>query len=163
MQVKLKLNKNKGFTLIEIMVAISIMAIGLVGAYSVLPMIIKSQAVNANEFLASQIANEGMELVRNIRDNNWLLGNDWTDGLTICSSGCEILHNTPLSQISGSPKLLRLAPAAGFYNYNTGPKSIFKRKITIQEISGHLNVKVEVIWDGNGSPFVLEENFYDWQ
>lgn len=166
MQEKLKLNKSKAFTLIEVVVAIAILAIGLVGAYGVLPLIIKSQAINIDEFLASQIANEGVELTRNLRDNNWLLWlSDWKTGLKGCSLGCEIDYNdTGFTVIGESGRFLQIDPTNGFYNYGLGTDSKFKRKITIiEDASGYLNTKVEVTWNGNGSPFILEENFYDWQ
>ncbi len=159
---KLKYNRlEKGFTLMEVFIAISILSIGVVGAFGVLPAMIKNQTMNADTFLASQIANEGMELVRNLRDNNWLKEQDWKTGLTDCIGGCEIDYNDVVLQNNLNRFLQK--DSNGFYNYETGSNSKFKRKITIQEIAPILNVKVEVLWSGNGSPFLIEENFYDWR
>ena len=159
---KLKYNNlEKGFTLIEVFIAISILSIGVVGAFGVLPKMIKNQAMNADAFLASQIANQGMELTRNLRDSNWLKEQDWDTGLTACGSGCEIDYNDTALQTNQNRFLQK--DTNGFYNYETGANSKFKRKITIQEIVPILNVKVEVSWNGNGSPFLIEENFYDWR
>jgi len=163
MREKLKYNKlnNKGFTLIEVFVAISILSVGLVGAFGVLPVMIKNQSMNADSFLASQIANEGMEIVRNIRDGNWLLESDWKLGLTTCSGGCEIDYND-ISLVNYQNRFLKVNDN-GFYNYESGQNSKFKRKISILPVGDYLNVKVEVFWNGKGSPFLIEENFYDWR
>jgi len=166
---KLKFNKikEKGFTLIEAFVAISVLTIGVVGSFGVLPTMIKNQAINTDAFLASQIANEGLELVRNLRDKNWLLEQDWKTGLAvICSSGCEIDYNDA-SLTASQNRFLKL-DSNNFYNYESGQNSKFKRKVIIQEITvqgvaGVLNVKVEVFWNGKGSPFAAEGNFYDWR
>lgn len=164
---KLKYNNlEKGFTLIEVFIAISILSIGVVGAFGVLPKMIKNQAMNADAFLASQIANEGMELVRNLRDANWLLEQDWKTGLTICSGidSCEIGYNDSALQVND--RLLQVN-SSGFYNYGSGPNSKFKRKITINTADPTLlNVKVKVLWklwNGSDSSFLIEENFYDWR
>ncbi len=153
-------NLKKGFTLIEVFVAISILSIGLVGAFGVLPVMIKNHSMNADSFLASQIANEGMEIVRNIRDSNWLFESDWKTGLMACGSGCEIDYNDN-ALATYQNRFLKLGN--GFYNYELGENSKFKRKITIVQVGDYLNVKVEILWNGNGSPFLIEENFYDWR
>lgn len=159
---KLKFRNNKaGFTLIEVFVAISILSIGLVGAFGVLPVMIRNQSMNADSFLASQIAGEGMEIVRSIRDSNWLSENDWKIGLMACSGGCELDYNDNALVVYQN-RFLKL-DNNGFYNYETGKDSKFKRKITILQVGEVLNTKVEVFWNGNGSPFLIEENFYDWR
>jgi len=72
---------NKGFTLIEIGMAVAIMAIGVVGIYALVPRITSVASISNNQFIASQLAKEGLEIVRNIRDSNWLAGNNFNNGL----------------------------------------------------------------------------------
>lgn len=141
--------------------AIFVLMVGVVGSFGVLPVMIRNQASNTDIFLASQLASEGMELARNIRDKNWLFGQDWKTGLTLCSTGCEIDYND--ASFSANLNRFLKTDANNFYNYEAGTNTKFKRKITIQEIGGYLNVKSEVFWNGNGSPFLAEGNFYDWR
>lgn len=150
-----------GFTLVEIMIAITVMTIGIVGSYAVVPMMVRNQAVNLDEFTASQLAHEGMEIVRNFRDTNWLADLNWETGLLACSSGCEIDYNDTAFQ-SYQARPLKV-DANDFYNYESGNDSKFKRKIILQTGTSTLNVKVQVLWNGKGSPFEAEENFYDWR
>ncbi len=152
---------TQGFTLIEIIIAISVMTIGIVGSYAVVPVMVRNQAVNLDEFTASQLAHEAMEIVRNFRDTNWLSGFDWKTGLLACSSGCEIDYNDTAFQTYQS-RFLSI-DASGFYNYESVNNSKFKRKIILQTGTSILNAKVQVLWNGKGSPFEAEENFYDWR
>ena len=152
---------NKAFTLIEIMVAISVMIIGIVGVYAVIPRIISISAANTSRFIASQIGREGIELVRNIRDANWLEGGVFDDGLTDCASGCEIDYDDSVF-VSFQERYLKI-DTNGFYNYETGQATKFKRKITITPGVDFLNTKVEITWSGEGSPLEVEENLYNWR
>jgi len=163
---KLRFNKKRknGFTLIEVFVAISVLSIGVVGSFGVLPVMIKNQAINIDVFTASRLANEGMELVRNLRDENWLKEQDWAIGLDNCpaGTGCEIDYNDPALMVSQN-RFLKL-DSDNFFKYDSGQNSKFKRKVTTNKINATtLNVKSEVSWNGKGSPLVVEENFYDWR
>lgn len=152
---------QKGFTLIEILIAINVMIVGVVGIYALVPSIIKTTATNSNRFTGSQFAREGVELVRNIRDQNWLNMVNWDTGLTGCGTGCEMDYDDA-GLIIFQNRLLKV-DTNGFYNYETGTESIFKRKIIITPQGNWANVKVQIIWSGEGSPLEVEENLYDWR
>lgn len=152
---------TKGFTLIEIMVAVSVLTIGVVGVYALVPTVIKTNAANTDRFIASQLAREGMELVRNIRDANWLRQVDWAEGLTACAGGCEMDYNDP-SLISFQNRFLKI-DGNGFYNYKNGTSTTFTRKITITPLIDYFNIKVQIIWGSGNSSSTVEENLYDWR
>ena len=61
-----------GFGLIEVTISIYILIMGLLGIMSLLHQSQKAQYANENTLVAAQLAQEGIELVRNVRDNNWL-------------------------------------------------------------------------------------------
>ena len=68
------LNKNNAFTLIEVVVAIFIIALVIVGVFTLIQRTIMDRAFIASQLQASYLAQEGIELVRNQRDENWLNG-----------------------------------------------------------------------------------------
>ena len=58
------LHNNKGFTLVEIMIAISILAIALLGLASVTVVIIKSNTFSKTMTTATTLANDKMEQLK---------------------------------------------------------------------------------------------------
>ena len=77
---------SKAFTLIEILIAIMVITIGVVGSYAAITRVASIIISNSSRFIASRLAQEGIELVSNIRDTNWVKRTDWDDDLTGCSS-----------------------------------------------------------------------------
>ncbi|MBU1202889.1 prepilin-type N-terminal cleavage/methylation domain-containing protein [Patescibacteria group bacterium] len=80
--------KNRaGFTLIEVLISIAVLTIGIVTA---LGLAISNFNNNRDNFLrvtGANLAREGLELVRNVRDSNWLKidsNNVANCGSTIC-------------------------------------------------------------------------------
>lgn len=77
--------KNKqlnasGFTLVEVMAAVAILSIGLVGGLTVITKNMSTIYSGENRIIAANLAAEGIELARNVRDTNWLTdGNDWDE------------------------------------------------------------------------------------
>jgi len=76
--------KNQsGITLIETLVAASILIIGIVGALILTTYSIQVSEVSKQELIATNLAREGLEVVRNIRDTEWLDPSNpaWMDGI----------------------------------------------------------------------------------
>ena len=157
---------SKGFTIIEVVVAIFILSIAVIGVYNAFSIVVILTADTTDRFTAAYLTQEGMEIVRNIRDNNWVTGIDWKTGLadadTNCQNGCQADYTTGTLIItpfiiepwSGSGKYLNLnIDAGGFYSYNTvnNKETKFKRKITIEPVVGYedyiMHVSVQVSWD----------------
>lgn len=166
----MKVKFSTGFTLIEVIISIFVITIAVVGIYNLLPVVINLGAISVDKFIASQLASEGIELTRNIRDGNWLSGSDWASGLTGCSqtSPCEIDYND--TGLAVNDRFLKFKSDNGFYNYEEGTNTKYKRKITITQLTDHLNVRVVVSWFGRTSvfqkgdnSFEAQDNLYDWR
>ncbi len=65
-------NRARGFTLLEGIIAITVISIGLVAALSLALSNLSSSEANEKRIVGANLAREGIELVRNQRDTNWL-------------------------------------------------------------------------------------------
>jgi len=172
------LTMKNGFTIMEAIVAIFVITTGIVGVLSLVTQTISSATYSKNRLIAAYLAQEGIEIVRNIRDTEWLKTASWgsdictsfpceweadyttTSFLNDCGSGINYnCHNY------SSNDFLRID--GGFYNYLFGNPTKFTRKITINNgpVSGSsLNIKVEIFWQEKGKPYKFEaqENLYNW-
>jgi len=63
---------KQGFTLVEVLIAIGVFTVGIMGAFTLALANINTIAENFNRVLAANMAREGVEIVRNMRDSNWL-------------------------------------------------------------------------------------------
>ena len=73
--------KKNAFSLIELILAIFILTVAVFGSFALIQRIAIFAYASQTKLTAYYLAQEGIENVRNIRDNNWLQGNDWTIGL----------------------------------------------------------------------------------
>jgi prepilin-type N-terminal cleavage/methylation domain-containing protein len=80
---KKRLSKN-GFTLIEVMAAVTVLSIGLIGSLTLISYNLHNISFSGDRIIASGLVEDGLERVRNIRDTNWLKG-----GATAWNSGIE--------------------------------------------------------------------------
>lgn len=155
--------KNKGFSLLEVIIAIFILTIGITGAVNLLNYSISSVVVSKSQVIATNLAQEGMEIVRSIRDGNWLEYAAWDNGLGAGDYRVQYDNNALLS-LSGNPVLK--IDSNGFYQYNNGTDTIFHRKITISDVGANeIKVISEVIWSERARSFSVsaEDRLYDWK
>lgn len=64
--------KNNGFTLLEMLLALSVISVGVMAAFTLSTANLNTVKANGQRVLAANLAREGIEVVRNIRDSNWL-------------------------------------------------------------------------------------------
>lgn len=178
-------NSNKAFTLIETIVAISILSVAILGCYMIFSDIYNQSGGAANGMIASYLAQEGIEIVRNIRDDNWIKFKDWRCGLVDvedlnpesckknCLNGCQADYKTgtgaDLNGLTPYPEggnFLKIN-IDGLYSNDPGQtETIFKRKIIIEPQQENYILKVlsVVYWEYMGKEFSvqIDEYLYDW-
>lgn len=156
---------TKAFTLIEVVVAVFIVTVGVLGSFSVIQQVITYTSNSSNRLIAAYLTQEGIEIARNIRDSNWLKDESWQTGLAGCEAqnGCEADYNSlNLSVYTG--RYLKIN--SGFYNYDSGTDTKYKRKITITPDGADiLKVLVSVEWQERGivKRFSAQGNLYNWR
>lgn len=148
---------RRGFTIIELVVAIFLVTVGTGAAMAVIQSTIGFSAITSGQLTASYLAQEGIEIIRNQRDNNWLAqrenpGLAWDNGITAAidyrldyrsrsfpDAGCAL----------GADNYLKYD--GSFYNCLSGAETQFKRKITIiKPGADEMAVSVQVSWSERG-------------
>ena len=171
--------KNKGFTIIESLVAITILLVAIAGTGSAIQTGISSYTYSRNQFIAFYLAQEGFEQIRNIRDENSLNNRNWLTGISLdavndpcyfgqsCSVEPTIKNYAERCGAPGSCPILRQNATSGFFGYNpTWPRTVFKRNILLTRINDHeVSVEVTIDWSKGvvTRQFKAKENIFDWQ
>ncbi|MBU3942409.1 prepilin-type N-terminal cleavage/methylation domain-containing protein [Patescibacteria group bacterium] len=130
----LDVKMKRGFTIIELMAAIIVMTIGILGAYSVVQRVFVITNSASHRLTAAYLAQEGVENVRNLRDNNWIQGVGWINGI-VPSSETNVL--------------------LGYDRRTSVGWNIFGGVEVSVEVSWNIL--------GNNGSITVEENIYDWK
>ena len=68
-----------------------IITVAVLGLYNGISYSFNSIEKAKDKFIAAYLAEEGIELVKNIRDSNFVAKkDDWKEGLTNCAIGCKM-------------------------------------------------------------------------
>jgi hypothetical protein len=155
--------------MVELLITIFVLLIGLLAVYSLSVYIISQTNASISRLTAAYLAQEGIEVVRNIRDTNWIqrvsVWNGLNDGsyevdyatgaadLVSCADPCDYDNNLRFLSISG-----------GFYKYSGGEITKFKRRVSISAIGDTRKMIVTVYWKDKGEiKFIsAQENLYNW-
>ena len=156
--ISLKNIKNKGFTMVETLVAVAILMISIAGPLTIAQKGLTAAIYARDQVIASFLAQDAMEFLKNVRDNNIILGLSFLDGMRLCLTGnrCTV-DTTPLA----------ISPIAGandtkLYNDDAGYKTSginatqFSRNFYLKNINpatglaNEATIVVEVAWS-NGT------------
>lgn len=173
--IKNKLSKsNKGFTLLETLVAIMLFVVALSALLALVKDSVTSATYNKNELVATYLAQEGIDYVRNMRDEIvHVNGGPWSDFVSSLTSsvppgvncndngstsfGCSLDVYSLSNKMTECPSLCPTTNISG---------KLFRRKITVMSPSTNdvVLVKVEVFWYNgtNERSRVLTTSLYNW-
>jgi prepilin-type N-terminal cleavage/methylation domain-containing protein len=175
-KLKLKNKKNQnhktGFTIIEIITVIMIIAVGMTGVLSLIVQNVRNQSINKNTFIAYQLAQEGVELIREVRDTNWRNGRAWDSRLSSGIYYMDYTDTAPNDAIPLMPGAGRLKLGTnGFYESNPSTDNLvegnFYRIIAINFNSDNSKMLVNsnIYWIERGGMhnYTLQAELYNWK
>lgn len=169
---------QKGFTLIETLIAVAILTTAIIGPFVAIQTAITASYVARDQLTATMLAQEGVEFVRSIRDGNylynitnptpplrsWLYGLDGSGGSVNCvdPDSPASPYNCTVDPIGTTP--VQLCPTSGTgtcppLNYSTAnvytqtagsPATRFTRRVTLITVSAtEVRVVVTVAFTTN--------------
>ena len=68
---------KKGLGLIEAIIALAVILTGVISGLTLTAYNLNASASSEARLIAANLAREGLEVVRQLRDSNWLAGNPW--------------------------------------------------------------------------------------
>lgn len=171
--------KGRSFTLIEVMIAVFLLTTGMLGSFALIQKTIAFTSDNSFQLRAIYLAQEGIEVVRNIRDNNWLAERTYPDEVnwdTGLGAGTKYL-DWRLSNNNTSNLVIWDYGATGKYylHYNENScksypnqckDTLFTRRIEISYPETNImRVKSIVEWSerGNSRQVAAETELYNWR
>ena len=83
-----KQNKN-GFGIVEVIVATGIIMVGIIPIIMLFNQNLKNEIKNKNILIATYLANESIEIIRQERDDNWSASNGWMENIS--TDGSKII------------------------------------------------------------------------
>jgi Tfp pilus assembly protein PilV len=182
------LGNSEGQTLIETVVAIGLLTTGIVGGLALAVYSLSSSDTVLKQVVATGLAREGIEIVRNIRDSNWKSGT-----LTDCSADMgagqvcyttwhnnmpglpgnnntraefNLSTNSWSMQSSGGPNFQMFPGASGTFLHSGSGSVVYSRRVNLSTDTAapfspnNFRIAIESVvwWTGRGCPLTNNPN-----
>ncbi len=184
------LNINRGFTLIETLIAVLLLAMSIAGPLTIASKGLTSTMVSKDQFIGFYLAQDAIEQVRFLRDTSCLstIGDStgcpvsvWLQGLNNClvsvnPDGCYLdsLATNPASPVActgGVCETMRYDATNHVFNYNQAVPLTPQRFIRTVKITNttadEAVITVEVNWSDRAGvtreSIKVRENIFRWQ
>lgn len=166
----LMIETKKGFSIMEVMLSIFLLSVGMIAIITLMANSIKNNANNRNSIIATQLAQEGIELVRNKRDLNiaMLSYEEAKDPAKIKNAAfkeidknksyCPGVRDGKVELTGGCDGEVQYDDSSG-YNHYSGETTIFSRKVFVLNSMGNDTrvVRSMAIWGNDGFPTDMED------
>ena len=171
MQKKItKKDSKKGFTLVETLVAISILMLAITGPLYFASESIKAATYARDQITAFYLAQDAFEQIRAIRDNNLLGNTPWLTNISEpCGTACKVdpfggsLELKPTACDVGGCGPIKLGSNGEYGYYSSWIPTAFTRTITVIQTGGDTDeakVTVTLNWKSGSVP--RNVTFYEY-
>ncbi len=172
---------TRAFTLIETLVAVAFLTVAIIAPMTLTQQSLSSAYYARDQITAYNLAQEGIESVRAIRDGQILTISQSADATAIdlfgaipvnqdfIIDGLDTNPETAMETCSGICPNLQLSPDGTLYGYGAGwTPTKFIRTLTasyVGESTDEIQLEVNVSWETDGGQtrtFSIHENVYRW-
>jgi Tfp pilus assembly protein PilV len=149
--------KKSGFTIVETLVAVAILMIAIAGPLTIVNKSLRAAMEAQDQVTAAYLAQDVIEYIENVRDNNMISGRTWLDKISDCteSSYCSLNTLTGNPNASGpalgagiaacSSSCRLYLSAAGYSPDNTGTATKYSRYFYIVPNKNNPSHEVKII------------------
>lgn len=163
---------ESGFSLLEVMIAIYIIITALTGIMALVSSINASASVSSSKLVAANLAQEGIEVVKSIRDLNFGVNawDDWYASISGTNTYLVQYNDTAWRGFQDIP--LKYDSATGLYGYDAGidtPFAYKRRIILTKNPSGaddnEIKVEAMVSWTehNRSQTLTVEDRLWNWR
>ena len=148
------MTNQSGFSIAEVIISLFVITVGIITVLGLIASSVQGSAANRNQIIGTQLAQEGFELVRNIKDNNVLSGGSAAafNGIKDKFNQCIDINNVSLYNCDFK---LKYNPSNQLYYHSAPEATPFSRKIDTKYISesgeNKLQVTSAVWWNGSST------------
>ncbi|MFA6160370.1 MAG: hypothetical protein WC678_04785 [Parcubacteria group bacterium] len=128
-------NKNySGFSFIEGILAIFLISTGMLAVVSLMSGSLKESMGSRDQVIGVLLSQEGIELVRNLRDNNWANDRDTFDISSFPPNNCSNcrIDITSTAVLGNGSFTLKSRASDNVYNHTSGADTKFQREIQVE-------------------------------
>ncbi len=168
----------EGFTILELMIGIFILMVAVTGIYVLVSRLFIYNRYLSSKMTAAYLTQEGIEVVRGIRDANWINSNEWTAGIFCCEidNSCPFGRTCQCDGCEADYESTRLYPASGdnleidsndFFSYPASSQWItdFERIIGVRKHNEeYIEVCVTTQWGPKTDNYMVRacDKLYNW-
>lgn len=157
---------RKGFTIVEALIAIAILLTAVVGPISLIGDATHRLYYSRDRLIALNLAQEGIEVVRQKRDSNMLGLVAWDTGITAGNYLISATSSTPIVSTAQTTPQTVYMDSYGFYTQNGGTATQFKRIVNMSVVTAGTEMKASstVTWTtgGQAGTVTVSEYLYKW-
>ncbi|MDP3954091.1 MAG: type II secretion system protein [bacterium] len=169
---KLKFREAVGFTLIEVMVSLFVIGTSMTAILFIFSTSINSATTVKNNTVAAALAQEGAEIMNNLRNEDWInsraFGSFGNPGGVLADGQYRVQWNSSQTLTLSSNPFLRLDSNTGIYSYDMGNDTLFKRAIAIETVVPDIQKRITITmtWAdnrGNTKTLTAESHLFNWR
>lgn len=146
--------------------AISLIIVGLLGALLLISRSFSGGAASASRLIAANLAQEGIEVIKNIRDLSYVSNGSWDSWHANISDGTYSVQYNSQALGGLASNYLRYDSSTGLYGYAVGVNTFFRREIILTRISDvEVRVQARVTWTerAESQALTVEDHLWNWR